>query len=285
MGAKLHEMEHFFSVEQMDRAFGDTAGQIAAMHLGFSAKKPDKSKVKDLLEKGKKEPATFYLVLDGLKLTFELRVGTGKLVLNTLDMAGVKDLSKRRELLFQLSMRAQELVSKNDLKKFDEEHTEAENPAVQKAAVELGSEIDELENQLDNLKIMQTSANYKGTNYSSYDKEFKDWVQKKGLGRFVAFVDDAEGKGGLGTEALKLLADPKTSGIQPKTLEAIKAAEEKGGALDFSQARKEVIANIINKLLLPRYNKERVAEITKEINDKTTKLAALKKKLQALETK
>ena len=182
-------------------------------------------------------------------------------------------------------MRAQELVSKNDLKKFDEEHTEAENPAVQKAAVELGSEIDELENQLDNLKIMQTSANYKGTNYSSYDKEFKDWVQKKGLGRFVAFVDDAEGKGGLGTEALKLLADPKTSGIQPKTLEAIKAAEEKGGALDFSQARKEVIANIINKLLLPRYNKERVAEITKEINDKTTKLAALKKKLQALETK
>src|SRR2546421_12503282 len=112
MAAKLHEMEYFFSIEQMDRAFGDTAGQLAAMHLGFSPKKPDKSKAKDLLEKGKKEPGKFFLVLDGLKLTFELRVGnSGKIVLNTLDLAGVKDLGKRREFLVQLSMRAQELVT------------------------------------------------------------------------------------------------------------------------------------------------------------------------------
>src|SRR6478609_9021158 len=119
MAAKLHEMEYFYSVDQMDRAFGDTAGQLAAMHLGFTPKKPDKSKVKALME-GKKDPAKFYLVLDGLKLTFEVRVGAAKIVLNTLDLAGIKDLGKRRELLFQLSMRAQELVSKNDLNKFDE---------------------------------------------------------------------------------------------------------------------------------------------------------------------
>jgi len=182
-------------------------------------------------------------------------------------------------------MRAQELVTKDDLKKFDEEHTEPENPAVQKASVELGSEIDELENQLDNLKIMQTSANYKLTNYSPYDNEFKEWVNKKNLGRFVAFVDDAENGRGLGAEGAKLLADPASSGIQPKTLAAINAARDKGEAPDFTQARKEVIAKIINGLLLPRYNKERVADITKEINAITAKLLPLKKKLQALETK
>ena len=284
MAAKLHEMEYFYSVDQMDRAFGDTAGQLAAMHLGFTPKKPDKSKVKGLME-GKKDPAKFYLVLDGLKLTFEVRVGAAKIVLNTLDLAGIKDLGKRRELLFQLSMRAQELVSKNDLNKFDEEHTEPENPTVQKAAVELGNEIDELDNQLDNLKIMQNAANYKHTDYSEYDTEFKQWVTKKGFGRFVAFVEDAQNGRGLGADASKLLDDPKTSGIQAKTFEAIKAARDKGDKVDFTQARKEVITNVINRLLLPRYNKERVGDIAKEISDKTTKVTALKKKLAALETK
>ena len=49
--------------------------------------------------------------------------------------------------------------------------------------------------------------------------------------------------------------------------------------------RKEVIANVINKLLLPRYNKEKMDDLTKQINERTTKLASLKKKLLALETK
>jgi len=284
--AKLHEMEYFYSIEQMDRAFGDTAGQLAAMHLGITPKKPDKSKVKDLLEKNKGKEARFFLVLTDLKLTFELRVGpAGKIVLNTLDLGAIKDLGKRRELLTQLNMRASDLVSKADLNKFDEEHTEPENPTVQKAAVELGNEIDELENQLDNLKVMKDSANYKGTNYSSYDKEFKEWTNKKGYGRYTAFVDEVEEGRGLRAEGAKLLEDPKTSHIQQKTLDAIKAAQDKGESPDFTQARKEVIANVINKILLPTYNKERIADLTKQINERTTKLAALKKKLGALETK
>src|SRR5262249_52908372 len=131
----------------------------------------------------------------------------------------------------------------------------------------------------------QHSQNFKNTDYNSWDKDFKEWVNDKRFGRFIAFVDETEGGKAPNSEGSKLLADPKTSGIQPKTLEAIKAAEDKGNTADFTQARKEVITNIINKLLLPRYNKERVAEITKEVNEKEAKLAALKKKLQALETK
>jgi hypothetical protein len=285
MPVKLHELEYFPTINQMDRAFSDSAGQIAAMHLGISPKKPDKSKVQAMLEKDKNNPGKFFLVLDGTKLTVEVRVGAAKIILNTLDLGGVKDIGKRRELLTQLNMRASDLVSKDDLKKFDTEHTDATTPAAQKAAVEFGEEVDKLENELDNLKIMRDAPNYKKKDYSTWDSEFKKWVEGKNFGRFTAFVDDVENGNGFGSEGAKLLADPKTSGIQPKTLVAIEAAQAKGEKPDFTQARKEVIANVINRLLLPRYNKEKLDELTKQINERTTKLASLKKKLQALETK
>jgi hypothetical protein len=285
MAAKLHELEYFPTINQLDRAFSDSTGQIAAMHLGISPKKPDKGKVQAMLAKDKNNPGKFFLVLDGLKLTFEVRVGAAKIVLNTLDLGGVKDIGKRRELLVQLNMRASDLVSKEDMKKFDTEHTEATSPAAQKAAVEFGEEVDKLENELDNLKIMRNAPNYKKTDYSPYDSEFKKWVEDKNFGRFTAFLEEAESSTGLGPEGAKLLADPKTSGIQPKTLVAIDAAHAKGEKPDYTQARKEVIANVINRLLLPRYNKEKMDELNKEINERTTKLASLKKKLQALETK
>jgi hypothetical protein len=285
MPAKLHELEYFPTINQMERAFSDSAGQIAAMHLGISPKKPDKSKVQAMLEKDKNNPGKFFLVLDGTKLTVEVRVGAAKIVLNTLDLGGVKDIGKRRELLTQLNMRASDLVSKDDLKKFDTEHTETTSPAAQKAAVEFGEEIDKLENELDNLKIMRDAPNYKKKDYSTWDSEFKKWVEDRNFGRFTAFVDEAESSTGLGSEGAKLLADPKTSGIQPKTLVAIEAAHAKGEKPDYTQARKEVIANVINRLLLPRYNKEKLDDLNKQISERTTKLASLKKKLQALETK
>lgn len=284
MPAKLHELEYFPTINQMDRAFGDAVGQIAAMHLGISPKKPDKGKVQAMLAKDKNNPGKFFLVLDGLKLTFEVRVGAAKIVLNTLDLAGVKDIAKRREFLVQLNMRASDLVSKDDMKKFDTEHTDSASPAVQKDSVEMGEQIDKLENELDNLKIMRDAPNYKKKDYSPYDSEFKKWVEDRNYGRFTAFVDEAESGTGL-REGAKLLADPKTSGIQPKTLVAIEAAHAKGEKPDYTQARKEVIANVINRLLLPRYNKEKLDELNKEISERTTKLASLKKKLQALETK
>ena len=284
MAAKLHELEYFPTINQMDRAFSDTSGELAVMKLGFSPKKPDKAKVQDMLDKDKKNPGKFYLVLDGTKLTFEVRVGAAKLVLNTLDLNTIKDIGKKRELMSQLNRHAQDLVSKDDLKKFDETHTEPENPTVQKASVELGKEIDEMENELENLKITRDAPNYKKKDYSEWDKEFNDWVKAKGFGRFTSFLEEAQ-QGGLGPEGAKLLADPKTSGIQVKTLEAIKAAQDKGDKPDYTQARKEVIANVMNKLLLPRYNQEKMGDLNKRVTELTNKLAPLKKKLEALETK
>src|SRR5215467_5966497 len=192
MPAKLHELEYFPTINQMDRAFSDSAGQVAAMHLGISPKKPDKGKVQPMLDKDKKNAAKFFLVLDGMKLTFEVRVGAAKIILNTLDLAGVKDLGKRRDLLVQLNMRADELVSKDDLKAFDKEHAGAESPAAQKAAVEIGEDVDKLENELENLTITRNAPNYKKTEYSSWDSEFKKWVEDHNYGRFTAFVEESE---------------------------------------------------------------------------------------------
>jgi len=184
--AKLHEMEYFYGIEQFDRAFDDTAGQIKAMHLGLTPKKPDKSKVKDLLAKaaspGKPVPGKFFLVLEGLKLTFELRIGTTpKMVLNTLDIGAVKDIVKRRDLLFQLSERASELVTKAEVKKFDEEHTEPENPTVQKASVEIGNEIDDIEHEIDGLEITKNASNFKTRNTASGTKTFKSGWRRRVL--------------------------------------------------------------------------------------------------------
>jgi len=288
MAAKLEDLEYFYGIDKLDRAFSDSAGRLAAMHLGFTPKKPDKVKVQELLTKAKQTLGNFGLVLDGLKLTFEIRAGefkaaSPKIVLNTLDLGTIRDIAKRRELLFQLSQRT-DLVTDKDLAAFDEEHTEPANPAVQKASVELGKEIDKIERELDNLKSVQSAPNYKKTEYSQWDTEFNDWVDKKGFGRFTAFIQDVDKGSGLGPKASELLADPKTSGIQPKTLAAINAATGKGEKPDFAQASKEV-THVVNTMMLPRYNKERLADIAAQIKTLTAQLEALKKKLQALETK
>ena len=231
-------------------------------------------------------PGRFFLVLDGLKLTFELRVGSaGKIVLNTLDIGSVKAIVRRRELLFQLSERASELVTKSDLKKFDEDHTESDNPAVKKAAVELGKELDDIEHEIDNLQIFKNGPNYRHTEYNSWNSEFKDWVKNKGFARFTAFVDDVEDRRPLSDDARKLLDDPSTSGIQRKTLDLINSAIAKGDPPDFKPAAKEVTTRVIDGLILPRFNKEKMAELDGRLKVLNAKLEPLRKKLKGLETR
>lgn len=281
MAAKDEQLEYFYGVEQMDRAFSDTIGRIAAMRLGFTPKKPDRAKVKAMLEKAKKPTgpaqARFFLSLDGLKLSFELRIGPAKLVLNILDLGNVRDMDKRRHLLWQLSQRTH-LVTETDLAEFDKTQADPED---QKEAVELNKQIDDLKNGIDNMCIMRDGPNYKKKEYSGWDSEFRDWAEAKNFGRFTGFLEDVDAGRTSTNRISALLADPKSSGIRPATRAEIDAAITKGEKPDFTKARKEV-AQVVNAHMLPRYNKEKLAELDRKIKESIQKAEELKKKVKAL---
>jgi hypothetical protein len=272
-------IDYFYGVEQFDRAFGDAQGQLEAIKLGMKPKRPDKSKLKTLLDKASKPPTRakgqFVLSRDKDKISFLILIGTTRTVLATLDLAAVKDIAKRRDLLFQLSYRT-DLVTKADLKAFDEEHADAED---RPEAVELNKQIDEQKNIIDSSKGMLIAANYKGTEYSEWSSDFAAWIKLKGHQRFTAFVDDVKNGRGLGNEARKLLADSK-SGIKKSTMDAIKVAAAAGQTPDFTQARKEVL--VVVNALLKQFNKEKIAEHQGYIKAAEAQIAALQKRLKVM---
>src|SRR5688572_11067898 len=147
--------DYFYGIDALDRAYGDTLGQLKAMKIGLVPKKPDKSKVKAMIEKaaksgGKVPKGTFVLERDGDVISFQVRVDTGsgsKLELGKLDIGAVKDLVKRRDLMFQLNIRGK-LYSDADLEAFDKRHADVED---RPEAVEMGKRIDKLKNAVDNL--------------------------------------------------------------------------------------------------------------------------------------
>jgi hypothetical protein len=274
--------DYFYGIDALDRAYGDTLGQLKAMKIGLVPKKPDKSKVKAMIEKaaksgGKVPKGTFVLERDGDVISFQVRVGTGsgsKLELGKLDIGAVKDLVKRRDLMFQLNIRGK-LYSDADLEAFDKKHADVED---RPEAVEMGKRIDKLKNAVDNLQIMR--GNYTRKEYNPYSSEFTEWIKKKGHTRYKAFVDDVEDGRSLTSDARKLFDDPKTSGMKAATFAAIKAAWDKGETPDYKPARKEVMLVVMG--LLAQYNKEKIAESDKEIKTALTEIAGLQKQLKVM---
>ena len=281
MAVKDEELEHFYGVDQMNRAFEDSVGRVNAMKLGFTPKRPDAGKVKTLMEKAKRPTgpaqATFFLSLNGDKLTFEVRVATTRIVLNTLDLATVKDMAKRRHLMWSISQRTH-LIEDKDLAEFDKTQADPED---QGEAVEINKQIDRLKNGIDNLQSMLNAANYKNTKYNPWDGDFRKWCEEKRYARYIDFVDDVENGRGLGKGAA-LLENESTSGIKPATLAAIQAARDKNEKPDYSKAKLEVLQSKVNSLLLPMYNKEKIESTKKEIAKMITEASDLKKKLQQL---
>lgn len=265
---------YFYGIENFDSEFGDAQGQLTAIKLGMKPKRPDKSKLKTLLEKTKAK-GEFLLSRDGDEITFLIRIGTNRIELASLNLAAVKDVTKRRDLMFQMNIRTR-LFSDADLKAFDEKHADTED---RPEAVAMNKRIDELKNAVDTHKIM-LSSNYKGKEYNEYSSEFAEWIKKKGHQRYTAFVDDVKAGRGLGGQSAKLFDDPKTSGIRPATLAAIKAAQDKGEPADYKQARKEVMLVVTG--LLAQYNKEKIAEYEGKIKTADAEIASLQKQLKVM---
>ncbi len=269
-------VDYFYDADRMEKVWPDALGQLAAIKLGIKPKKPDKSKVKTELEKQKKK-GEFVLALDGNTLKFGIRIGGARFWLATLDLAAVKDTTKRRDLLFQLENRT-DLVTKADLAAFDKQHADPEDSA---EAEKMNARIDELKKIIDTSQMMLGAANYKGKKYHWSNSEFGAWLKTKNYTRFKAFVDDVENGRGLGNDGAKLLADPGKSGIKAATLAAIQAARDAGRTPDLTQARKEVLA-VIEGLLLPQYNKEKIAEHEGHIKTAAAEIAALQKRLKVM---
>jgi hypothetical protein len=270
--------DYFYGIDSVDRAYGDALGQLNAYKIGMKPKRPDKSKLKAMIEKasksGKVPKGEFVLSRDGEVITFNIRMNGAYMELAKLDIGAVKDLTKRRDLMFQLNARSK-LYSDADLEAFDKKHADVED---RPEAVQMNKRIDYLKNAIDNYQIMR--SNYTGKEYNPYSSEFKEWIKKKGHQRFTAFVDDVKDGRSLSGDARKLLEDPKTSGIKPATLAAIKAALEKGDKPDFAPARKEVM--LVVGGLLAQYNKEKLAESDKEIKTMQTEIAGLQKQLKVM---
>jgi len=272
---------YFYGVEQFDREFADAQGQLDAIKLGMKPKRPDKSKLKTLLDKASKSPSRargeFVLSRDGDKISFLVRIATNRIVLASLDIAAVKDVTKRRDLLYQLNSRT-DLVTKAELKAFDEKHADVED---RPEAVTMNKRIDELKDIIDASKAMLGAANYKSKKYSEWSSEFGAWMKTKGYQRYTAFVDAVKNGRGFGNDAAKLLADPKTSGIKAATLATIRDAQAKGETPDYTQAGKEVLA-VIEGFMLPQFNREKIAEHEGNIKTAATEIATLQKRLKVM---
>jgi hypothetical protein len=94
-------------------------------------------------------------------------------------------------------------------------------------------------------------------------------------------VNDVANKRGLSDRGRALLEHPESSGIKPATLKEIQAARDRGETPDFTKARKEVIEKI-NKLMLPVYNQEKIANLKSQIKTNNEEIAKLTKQLKTL---
>lgn len=278
---KESQLEYFYTPNDFDRAFKDSAGRVNNMKLGFAPKRPDKAKTMALLDKASKPPRRaqgwFMLVLTGQKVTFEVWAGPTKTVLNTMDLAAVKDIAKRRELMRQLSEHSQ-LITDKDLADFDKANADPEDGD---AAIKLNKQVDDAKRAVENYQLMLDAPNYKKKEYSEWDSEFRAWVEAKNFDRFTAFVNDVDNGRGLSDRARAVLENAQTSGIKPATLAAINAAHERNEKPDYTQARKEVL-KVIEQTLLPRYNKEKTGEYQQKIKDAKASIEKLTKQLKAL---
>jgi hypothetical protein len=266
---------YFYDADRMEKEWSDAMGQLDAIKLGMKPKKADKAKVKAALDKEKKK-GEYVLKLDGDVLSFGIRIGGTRFWLAKLDLAAVKDLKKRRDLLFQLENRT-DLVTKADLAAFDKQHADPEDSA---EAEKMGERIDELKRIIDGAEMMLGAANYKGKEYHWSNSELGKWLETKGFQRYKLFVDEIDNGRPPNGEGAKVLTD-RASGIKVDTLKAIKAAFDKGDKPDYTQARKEVIA-MINSKLIPQYNKEKIAEHQGKIKVAKAEIAALEKRLAVM---
>src|ERR1035438_3527860 len=90
----------------------------------MNLKAPDEKKLGDSIKRTKKK-AQIYISLDGQKLAVDVRVGSEKFAVASIDLDAEKDVKTHREILENLS-RKPKLITEAEVWKWHEKHFDAE---------------------------------------------------------------------------------------------------------------------------------------------------------------
>ncbi len=268
-----------YDLEEAKENCFNVSGTINYMDLGFKAKKPDWKKLEKLMKKVGK-PAQYYMTMTGLVWTFEVHVGTTKMVINRFDVGKLRKVSEQRDFLRKLSDRTK-VVTKDDLVKFDKENADPEDS---KEAVSINEEIDKLRNAADSLRGTAQDQNYRKKTIDKAlwsQKEFLAWCKKKGYLPFAEFIMEVDADRGWSSKVTNFLKLGRKTGLKDRTLADLLMARNSGDDPDWDQARKEV-AGVLNRAILPKYNKEKMSELAKKIKEYEAKAKKLERQLKSL---
>lgn len=258
----------------------DARSRVSILGTPLKDNKVDAGKIGDKMKKTNK-PAQFLLTYDGRKLVYGIRVGSDLTTIDSLDVAGERDLARRRQWLVKLK-KSSKVVTAADLDAFDKVNPIPADP----------KEIAEVEQQIDVAKsIIKSEADVKSWFAKKYaDLEwgerrmtFLPWAKKLGFEAYAQFMvgvtDGFQDYAMMKTHVLK--GAPLPVKLLPATREAMEKAFAAGQKVDYGPAKAEVL-KIVDGALMPKFRAVRFKEAEKTIDSEKKRLANLEKELAKL---
>jgi hypothetical protein len=238
------------------------AANKALIDIGIrvTLKAPDEKKLGESLTKQKKK-AQIYFTLDGQIFGVDVRVGSDKFTVISLDLDAEKDVKKHREILENLAHKTK-LITEQQVWKWHEKHLDAEELSFFAGTIrqmELGL--------VENKKVRdRLNAFTYDTDDVGLHNDLRDFARKHGWGHYIAFLEDIDhnkdGKKIFDTYAKEGAASPVNL---PKPLvAALEHDIATSGKPNWTAARK-LISTMVNIKFIATMKKDRLPALDKEL--------------------
>jgi hypothetical protein len=258
----------------------DARSRVGILDLPLKDSKVDAGKIGEKMKKAKK-PAQFILSYDGRKLVYGIKVGSDLTTIDSLDVGAERDLAKRRQWLVKLKKNSK-VVTAADLEAFDKVNPMPADP----------KEIAEVEQKITVAEMVIKSEsdvkNWYAKKYADFDwqqrrLDFLPWAKKLGFAAYAQFMigvtDGFQDYAMMKTHVLK--GAPLLVKLQPATRAAMEKAFAEGTAVDYANAKAEVL-KIVDGALMPKFRAMRFKEAEKTVAAEKKKLLALRAELVKL---
>ncbi|MBX3605015.1 MAG: hypothetical protein KF788_07075 [Piscinibacter sp.] len=258
----------------------DARSRVSILGTPLKDTKVDAAKIGEKMKKAKKS-AEFILTYDGRKLVYGIRVGSDLTTIDSLDVAGERDLAKRRQWLVKIK-KSSKVVTAADLDAFDKVNPIPADP----------KEIAEVEQQIDVAKSVikseQDVKSWYAKKYADFDwqqrrLDFLPWAKKQGFEAYAQFMigvtDGFQDYAMMKTHVLK--GAPLPVKLQPATRAAMEKAFAADQKVDYAAAKAEVL-KIVDGALMPKFRALRFKEAEKTVEREKKRLADLEKQLVKL---